>query len=120
MTKVGMMKSIGIFLILVFATNAAFAFTARHTLENLAKIHHSGNKKTSNLISVDPDQDSDFNAALYPFRNHTKRQYNSITAVITISPILIPLINNDIIHIKTSQPFLNNLSDIFIPPKNRS
>ena len=63
MTKVRMMKSIGIFLILVFATNAAFAFTARHTLANLAKINHSGKKKTSNLISDYPDPDSDFKIA---------------------------------------------------------
>ena len=117
MTKVGTMKSIPLFLIVVITTNAALTFTARHALANLAKIHHSGKKKTANLITDDHDPDSDFKAAFYPAGLHTKRQYNSISAMITVCTILTPLINNGTIPINTSQRRLNSTSSIFIPPE---
>ncbi len=120
MTKVRIMKIVGFVLVFVFATNAAFAFAASHHLTNFAKIHHTSKKRASNLTSDDPDPDSDFKAAFYPVRHHIKRQYNSISAMITVPPILDPLINDGIVPIKTSHPSLNNLSDIFIPPKNRT
>lgn len=120
MTKVRMMKSIVVFLILIFTTNAAFAFTARHTLENLTKIHHSGKKKTSNLTLDDPNPDSDFKIASCSIHHHVKKQHNSISAMITVCTILTPLIKNGIIPIKTFYSSLNNISDIFIPPKKRT
>ena len=120
MTKVGMMKSIIVFLIIVFTTNAAFAFTARHALANLAKIHHSGKKKTSNLTLDDPDPDNDFKIVSCSVHNHVKKQHNSISIMLSVYPVLIYLSYTGIIPIKVSPPFLNNLSDIFIPPRSIS
>lgn len=116
MTKVGT-KSIRIFFIFVITTNAAFTFTARHALANLAKIHHSGKTKTANLTTDDHDPDSDFKAAFYPARLQNKRQYNSISVIITVCTILTPFINNGSISMNTSQRLLNGTSSIFIPPE---
>ncbi len=120
MTKVRMIKSIVFFFIIVFTTNAAFAFTARHTLANLAKIHHSGKKKTSNLSLDDPDPDNDFKIVACSLHDHLKKQHNSIDIMFSVYPVLIYLNCTGIIPIKVSQPFLNNLSDIFIPPRSIS
>ncbi len=111
------MKFVFTFLILVFAANAALAFSARANLRSFAKAARTGKKKSSGLFSDDPDQDNDFNLAKCSVPHHMKRQYTFIGIMVHAYPVLVSLNHSGIIPINISQPHSNNLSDIFIPPR---
>ncbi len=111
------MKFVFTFLILVFAANAALAFSARANLRSFAKAARTGKKKSSGLFSDDPDQDNDFKITSCSLSHHVLRHFNSISAFPGAQLLLISLSSTGIISMNTSQLYSTNLSDIFIPPR---
>ena len=117
-----MLKIVGVFFIFVFATNAALASTVRHNLRILSKIHYIGKKRASKIITMDdPTTNDDFKVVFHSVKHCTKRLHGPpISAITTNHSMVIPLDSVSIVPINTFQPYSNNLSDIFIPPRASS
>ncbi len=119
MFMVKVIKIVGILLIFAFTANTVLASTARHGLRSFSKINHKGKRSVSKkLIMDDPITNDDFKTTFHSVKHHSKRFYNSVSAITTTLLTLVSLDCINVVPRKISLLYSNNLSDIFIPPRS--
>ncbi len=112
-------KIAGVVLVLVFISNAVLASTARYNLRSLSKISHTNRKRgtSKRLIPDDPTPNDDYSVAFHSAKRRIRNLLNPSMAIATAFLTSVTFGSVSIVPIKTSQPFSDNITDIFIPPR---